>query len=388
MKSFSLSRIILVLALMSSHALGAENSLRIGILLNLSSPMGKEARNAIDMAMHELKFSRGAPELVFEDTGGKPDIASSRARELVDQRGVTLVVGTESSSVQSSVLKVLREKRVTLISLSAEPVIDESKNVSIFRIGPNHGHIAVALEGLLKYLRKSELHVVGAEARMRTAIVQRTLSPDIATHIELTEISSLNSLKSEKAAIFVPNLLGAPPPLDIVPDVRKVTGAPIIFESGIGIGGFAGVSATQGNSSDEYVVTLYSRASDEGKRFYDRYLNKYHTSPFYEFGSRAYAAMQMVEYTVSHLTPNQQKGAKAISEVLRGREFNTILGKLDFRGGSECARLPLAAIRLDKARTVVFSTQGGACKCGDEACCKNCCNSKRKACSSTTSCDD
>lgn len=377
----------LVIGLLASEAAVPAEPLRVAVVVNSESEEGNEAVRGIKLAVQQFNLESSGLKLVYADTQGKPATAASQVRTLIDRDGVSLFIGTESPGVQRSVLEVLREKHnVPLISLSLEPPPQDLRDDSTFRIAPNRGHLAVGIDGALKTLKKSELTVIDDQTtELQVAALARTF-PVKVTGMSLSNLQTVNS----DSAIFVPGFATGRTAIDndkIIELAQKYSNAPLLLESRIGP-----VLFSQTGSpiilENVYVISFYSRATQGGRDFYNQFLAVYNQKPLYEIGVRAYAAMQVIGEMLKGLSIENRNDPQAVSNALRGKTFKTVLGELDFRGGGECARLPIAVVRMDSNRSPVYSTQGGAaCTCGDEACCSNCCKGKHKSCDKTTSCD-
>jgi len=98
----------------------AADPIKIGVLLPLTGNFaenGKQALIGIQMYLDEVgKKAGGQPlELVVEDTQGKPDVAVTKARKLVERDGVQVLSGVVSSGVALAVNDFSRQNKVPLV---------------------------------------------------------------------------------------------------------------------------------------------------------------------------------------------------------------------------------------------------------------------------------
>jgi branched-chain amino acid transport system substrate-binding protein len=121
----------LTIALLVSLAAGTHaeipgNSVKIGVLTDMSGPFADQV-GAGSVAAAKLAAEDFAPEshglkveLLFADHQNKPDIGTAQARKWVDESGVSAVVDLPNSAVALGVSAVMRERnRVALASSSA-----------------------------------------------------------------------------------------------------------------------------------------------------------------------------------------------------------------------------------------------------------------------------
>lgn len=113
--------------LASSSALFAQSTdgkVRIGLLYTLSGPsavLGEQARNGFELAAEKLgnKFGGLDAEIIVVDDEQKPDLAVSRARELVESKKVDFVVGPIFSNVLYAIAAPVTDSGTFLISTNA-----------------------------------------------------------------------------------------------------------------------------------------------------------------------------------------------------------------------------------------------------------------------------
>ena len=107
----------------SAHALSEDGKVRIGLLYTLSGPaaiLGEQSRDGFLLALEKLGGTLGGLEVELHvvDDEQKPDLAVSRARELVESDKVDFVVGPIFSNVLYAILPAVTEEAF-LISTNA-----------------------------------------------------------------------------------------------------------------------------------------------------------------------------------------------------------------------------------------------------------------------------
>ena len=94
---------------------------------------------SIDEALAAVTIAGRPVEVVMRDNGSAPDTAASQARELVEQEGAEILVGSPSSGVMTGVQQVALDSDVILfVAPAASPAITGAGfNVNTFRVCRN-----------------------------------------------------------------------------------------------------------------------------------------------------------------------------------------------------------------------------------------------------------
>ncbi|MBI1280582.1 MAG: ABC transporter substrate-binding protein [Anaerolineaceae bacterium] len=95
--------------------------------------------NDIDKALEAVKIGERPVKVVMRDNGSNAEKAASQARELVEQEGAEILVGSPSSGVMTGVQQVAKDSDVILfVDPAASPAITGANfNVNTFRICRN-----------------------------------------------------------------------------------------------------------------------------------------------------------------------------------------------------------------------------------------------------------
>jgi len=107
----------------------AADAIKIGILLPLSgnfTPNGQQTLTGLKMYFDEIGNTAAGHQLdlIVEDTQGKPDVAVTKARKLVERDGAQVLTGVVSSGEALAVNDYSRESKVPLV-LSGDAGVDE-----------------------------------------------------------------------------------------------------------------------------------------------------------------------------------------------------------------------------------------------------------------------
>ncbi|MBI4242231.1 MAG: ABC transporter substrate-binding protein, partial [Candidatus Rokubacteria bacterium] len=113
-----------LMLLLTALPAGAQEPIRVGFITDLTGPLaqpGKEMENGIRLFLGEHKNTlSGRPvELTVLDAGSSPAVALTKARELVEQRKVHVVIGPLPAFEAYAIVPYLNEKRIPSLSPSA-----------------------------------------------------------------------------------------------------------------------------------------------------------------------------------------------------------------------------------------------------------------------------
>jgi branched-chain amino acid transport system substrate-binding protein len=107
-----------------TSAAHAQDKLNIGMITTLSGPaavLGGQMRNGFSLAVKDLGGTLGGRpvEFVIADDEGKPDVAVTKVKSLIDKDKVEFVVGPIFSNILGAIMKPVTEAGVILISPNA-----------------------------------------------------------------------------------------------------------------------------------------------------------------------------------------------------------------------------------------------------------------------------
>ncbi len=115
--------VLLVLVLLATPAL-AQEAIRVGFITILTGPLaspGKEMENGITLflSQHQNTLAGRRVELTVVDSGGQPAGTLAKARELVEQRKVHVIIGPLAAFEAYAIAPYINAQRVPTISPSA-----------------------------------------------------------------------------------------------------------------------------------------------------------------------------------------------------------------------------------------------------------------------------
>lgn len=129
--------LVTVLFLLYAPEAIAKEVIKIGLIVPLTGPHGREAvdmKNGSLMAIDEINAKGGVlgkkVELVVRDDQMNPSEGARKAKELVEQEGVKYTLGTISSAVQMAVNNYTKRVGVMFVSLSCSDEINRVPDFS------------------------------------------------------------------------------------------------------------------------------------------------------------------------------------------------------------------------------------------------------------------
>lgn len=123
-KKIALGAALALATALPLHAASTDGKVRIGLLYTLSGPsaiLGEQSRDGFLMAAEKLGNSFGGleAEIIVIDDEQKPDVAVTRAREMVERDEVDFVVGPIFSNVLYAILQPVTQGGAILVSTNA-----------------------------------------------------------------------------------------------------------------------------------------------------------------------------------------------------------------------------------------------------------------------------
>jgi Periplasmic binding protein len=121
-----LGRLVIVTSLVAQGVVpaGAQEPIRVGFLTALTGALaqpGKEMENGIQLLLQGQRFTIGGPpvQLTLLDMASNPSVALAKARELVEQQKVHVIIGPLAAFEAYAVAPFANTNRVPIISPSA-----------------------------------------------------------------------------------------------------------------------------------------------------------------------------------------------------------------------------------------------------------------------------
>lgn len=138
-----------LLSASAAHAQISDDVIRIGFITDLSGvysgPDGPGGAEAIKMAIEEMggEINGKKIELLTADHQNKADIASAKAREWLDQRGLDMLIGGTNSSTALAMSKVAADKKKPIIVVGAGAPVLTNEQCTPYTL--NYAYDTVAL---------------------------------------------------------------------------------------------------------------------------------------------------------------------------------------------------------------------------------------------------
>jgi branched-chain amino acid transport system substrate-binding protein len=177
-------------AIAAAPALGADGTIKIGLIQPTSGPAAYNGKNTVDgakLAEAELNAAGGVLgrkiELLVEDGKADPAESLNAAEKLLDRDKVPVLIGAWASSATLAIMPVVQRYEVPLIvETSTSEKITESGNPWVFRISSNSKIDADALQPyLVKTLKVKKVAFMAANNDFGRAVVTnwtRVLKPE------------------------------------------------------------------------------------------------------------------------------------------------------------------------------------------------------------------
>ena len=331
-------------ALLGLSAAHAEEPLKIGIISTLSGPpavLGQQLRNGFTLAVKTLggKLGGRQAELVVADDELKPDVAVSKAKELVDRDKVDFVVGPIFSNILGAIMKPVTDAGVILISPNAGSSAFAGKqcNANFFVTSYQNDQVHEVLgqyaqdSGMKKVIVIVPNYQAGKDA---AAGFKHTFHGEVLDEIYVplgqldysAEISRIAAAKPDAIFAFVPGGMG----VNFVKQFRQSGLADkISFLSAFTVDE-ATLPAQQDAALGMYNGSDWAPNLDtpQNKAFVDAYLKEYNAVPA-TYAFQAYDAAQLIDSAVRDVKGNL--GDKdALRAALKKADFKSLRGAFKF----------------------------------------------------------
>lgn len=140
----------------------SKSTYKIGAVLSLSgpaAPLGQPEQKALQMLQNELNSGAGVDghkvEFIVEDDQSQPELAKAAITKLINQEGVSAVIGTSSTGATLAMVPVAQANKVPMVCCAAGTAITNPVKAYVFRTPPTD---SMAITKVLEYL-KNQLKV-------------------------------------------------------------------------------------------------------------------------------------------------------------------------------------------------------------------------------------
>lgn len=345
---------------------GLPAKIAIGVAVPLTGPQdvyGVPALEGFELAQGEINDSQrlgGASiEFIVEDTEGTIDAATAAFNKLINEDGVTVILGPGISTVAKEVFPIAQQNEVLAFSSTSTAVGLSAIGDYIFRSGLNVGTLVPgAVKDLQDKLRFSRVATMVDDADVYSRSLDEAVSNSLAEgEVEIlgretfatgdtSFAAQLNNIKElNPHAIFVSCL--ASEMIDIMIQAREVgipSNIPIVIPEMT----LAEVAAA--GEAAERVISITSwatNASTPGNQtFIDSYMMENDSEPS-PWAALSYASLNILADAIAHAgstDPSAIKDAMAAT-----RDVDTILGRFSFNADGDAVYDPIVLIVRDGA---------------------------------------
>src|ERR1700678_1773434 len=215
-----------VLLCVAAAQAGAQDKIKIGVIVTLSGPaavLGQQARDGFALAVKDLggKMAGKDVEFTVVDDELKPDVAVTKVRGLLERDNVDFVVGPIFSNILQAIHKPVVDSKTFLISPNAGPSSYAGKECSPFfyvtsyqndqvheilgKVAQDRGYKRVYI--LVPNYQAGKDSAAGFKLDYKGEIVGETYVP-LGTLDFQVEISKIASLKPDAVFTFMPGGMG------------------------------------------------------------------------------------------------------------------------------------------------------------------------------------
>ena len=148
----------------------SQQPIKIGVMFPLTGPIsgqGVPERDAIKQAFQEENNTVAGRkvELIFEDSGGHPDVGLTKTKAMVERDHVDLLLSELVSSVGAAMAPYVRQKKIPWISTVALASLTRGqKSPYIFRFVPSSYQYATVASQVAKKEGWKKVHVIAWNA--------------------------------------------------------------------------------------------------------------------------------------------------------------------------------------------------------------------------------
>jgi len=376
------ARLLAVLVCGASLTLAAAaEPLKIGLIASITGPGASEGKEAVDGAMLAAAQAntRGkVVDVLRMDDASQSKYTVSIFRRLADEHKVLAIVGPTLFTGALSVDPVAGEVKMPTLSLE----LNASGAKNLLRLGTTEGHLIEAARAFAaESLKARKVAALGfADVLSQGTEMQGLFSGlSLRSKVEATEgdLPKDGPLAIGDVDAVLVRAGAFSDPIKAFRQVHDKINKPIVATSLRGLGPFG--TATDENA---FVVSVNDEATAEGKAFYADFKKAYGYRPSLGVAARSFTAVQMLIQVAA-------KGARTREDIAKGlaaTTFRTLFGDIQVGQGETCSPIPLSIRRLDAERTLVASSGGQECKCGERGCCDSCCTKQNIKCKDENDC--
>jgi branched-chain amino acid transport system substrate-binding protein len=215
-----------ILLCAAANAAGAQEKVKIGVIVTLSGPaaaLGQQVRDGFALAVKDLggKMAGRDVEVTVADDELKPDGAVTKVKGLLERDHVDFVVGPIFSNILQAIHKPVTDSKTFLISPNAGPSSYAGKNCSPFfyvtsyqndqvheilgKVAQDRGYKRVYI--MVPNYQAGKDSVAGFKLDYKGDVIEESYIP-LGTLDFQVELSKIASLKPDAVFTFMPGGMG------------------------------------------------------------------------------------------------------------------------------------------------------------------------------------
>ncbi len=322
----------------------AENKVKVGLILTLSTPVaanGVHAKNGFDLALKELggKIGGVPTEVFVADDEAKPEVAVTKVKGLLTRDNVDVVVGPILSSVLGAIIKPLADANTVLISPNAGSSALAGKNCSpLFfstsyqndqvhqisgKVAQDRGYKSVYL--IAPNYQAGKDSFAGFKSAFKGKIVEESFVP-LNTLDYQSELAKIASLSPDAVFAFLPAGMG----VNFIKQYSQaglagkipVLSSFTVDEANLPAQGDAALGMLNGSDWAPDLDT------PQNKKFVADYVAAYNAVPA-TYAMQAYDAVMLLNAAVKSLN-GDFSNKDAIAPAIRKAKFTSLRGDFKF----------------------------------------------------------
>ena len=339
------------------------DEISIGVVLPVTGSLavsGQLMKHGFELAQDEINEASAIPtrlNLIIEDGAGTPEDAVAAFNKLIDQDGVTVILGPSSSSATKAAFPIAQENQVVAISptsgarglsaigdfvfripLTTDVVIPKGVAVTQAKLGYQRVATLYDETDLFSSDREAALQEAFTANGIEVLTTEVYKSDDTDFSAQLTRIKAL-----EPDAIFVSALPPDKPGILMQAHELGIS-APIIISSLTSVEVQAAGAAAEGAIT--FTTWLPTNDTPGNQAFVQNFNATFGMEPN-AFAASAYTALYIL---VEAMKNAESTDSISIRDALANiRDFDTVLGKFSFNADGDAVYEPKALIVQDGA---------------------------------------
>ena len=349
--SVKISRAFLTAGLLVMTALnpGYAENIRVGVILPLTGRLaelgGETAHRSYQMAASDINEAGGIHgeklEILFEDTGGDPEVGLRAVEKLISKDRVTLLSGGISSSVTWSATTAAQDHEIPFLvgTASADRITEAGRNY-VFRLNTPVSEQHNAFDSFLNKVSSVKTVAILHEStifgelsakkfRQRCETLNLQVIVNEAFDAEKGDLTSLLTMTKVKYPDLIYIIAGIQAGALIMQQSRALGLNPKLFvgnPSAFALDEFRELAGEDSEFIYSPTIWTQSLPYPGAKEFSIRFFHKYDSPPDYH-GAQAYASMQVI---AGALKEAKTLETADVRDTLSKTDMMTVFGPVKF----------------------------------------------------------